>query len=89
MPLFRQNTNKKQTGTLKFYSKAQQYGFIIKDSDAQDIFFHFSDVDLDTVNFDAEQQLFKPYQRFQFIELKYIDKKKRQSRKAINIQFIN
>jgi hypothetical protein len=32
------------TGTLKFYYENDNYGFLVGDTDAKDVFFHFDDI---------------------------------------------
>lgn len=76
-------------GELKFFNEAKEYGFIVKDDDQKDIFFHFDDLR-------KEHMLTKPFLRhakdvyrirFAFNILNYFGVNG-ESQKAVDIELI-
>lgn len=78
-----QNKNIRYLGRIKFIDEKNQYGFIIKEADGTDIFFHLSDLEL--VNLPIKTMQEEKELRYSFAELEYIGKHSL-SKKAVDIK---
>lgn len=75
----------RQIGRLKFYNENKTFGFLVKESDNSDVFFHLSDMEATGVNINTmmnDKEL-----RFSFVEMLY-KSKTGVSKKAVNIKLI-
>lgn len=63
--------NERFTGKIKFLNWEKNYGFLIKDQDKQDVFFHFRDFDEKSGDLESLKNL---ENLFSFKEMKYIGK---------------
>lgn len=80
-----QNLSQRQTGRLKFFDDATNFGFIILDSDGSDLFVHYDD--LVKANLTKDILLRAKYNYtffFQFIIMTYYGKHNL-SRKAVDL----
>lgn len=81
-----QNRNIRYLGRLKFIDEKNKFGFIVKEIDNSDIFFHLSDMEASGIPIKLLQEN-KGY-RFSFAELEYIGKHSF-SKKAVDIKLFN
>lgn len=83
--ILEQNSSQRYSGTLKFYNEPKKFGFIVKDDDNSDIFFHLSDMELGGI---SEQMLLtRKDLKFSFVTMKYIGKKA-ESKKAVEVKLL-
>lgn len=81
-----QNRNIRYIGKLKFVNEKNKYGFIVKELDGADVFFHLSD--MENAGISCEMLLKNKDLRFTFSELKYIGRHNI-SKKAVEIKLYN
>lgn len=72
-------------GRLKFYNEKKTFGFLVKESDNSDVFFHLSDMEATGIN--VNSMLNDKDLRFSFVEMLYKGKTG-VSKKAVNIKLI-
>ena len=83
--ILEQNSSQRYSGTLKFYNEPKKFGFIVKEDDNSDIFFHLSDMELGGI---SEQMLLtRKDLKFSFVTMKYIGKKA-ESKKAVEVKLL-
>jgi cold shock CspA family protein len=78
-----QNRNIRYIGRLKFVNEKNKYGFIVKELDGADVFFHLSD--MENAGISCDMLLKNKDLRFTFSELKYIGRHNI-SKKAVEIK---
>jgi cold shock CspA family protein len=83
--ILEQNSGQRYSGTLKFYNEPKKFGFIVKDDDNSDIFFHLSDMELGGIN--EQMLLTRKDLKFSFVTMKYIGKKA-ESKKAVEVKLL-
>jgi cold shock CspA family protein len=83
--IIEQNNENRFGGTLKFYNEPKKFGFLVKDDDGSDVFFHLSDMELGGIT--ESMLLTRKDLKFSFVTMKYVGKKA-ESKKAVEIKLL-